>query len=127
MNKPEQELRAPLLVALCATALAFCWQFAMVHFVYADNWTSLFYTGDARMSLPAELASEHIYRFANVVGYDGQQYHLIAHDPLFQRGFAQNLDIPRVRYRRILVPGLAAVFALGRDKWVDRAYFSTIL
>jgi hypothetical protein len=127
MNKPEHELRASLLVALCATAVAFCWQFAIVHFIYAGNWTSLFYTGDTRMKLPAELASEHIYRFPHVVGYDGQLYHLVAHDPLFRRGFAQNLDMPRVRYRRILVPGLAALLSLGRDKWVDPAYFSVIL
>lgn len=127
MNKPAHELRNSILIALCATALAFGWQFAMVHFVYSDNWTSLFYTGDARMSVPDELASEHIYRFPNVVGYDGQMYHLIAHDPLFRRNFARNLDMPRVRYRRILVPGLAALLSLGQDRWVDRAYFSTIL
>lgn len=127
MKKPEHELRASLRAAFCATALAFCWQFAMVHFVYADNWTSLFYTGDARVPLPPELASEHIYRFPNVVGYDGQMYHLIAHDPLFKRNFARDLDMPRVRYRRILVPGLAAILALGHDNWVDRAYFATIL
>ena len=127
MNKPEQALRHSLLVALCATALSFCWQFAVVHFVYADNWTSLFYTGDARARVPEELAREHIYRFPGVVGYDGQLYHLVAHDPLFRRGFARDLDMPTVRYRRILVPGLAALLSLGRDQWVDRAYFSTIL
>jgi hypothetical protein len=127
VNNPERALRNSLLVALCATALSFCWQFAMVHFDYGDNWTSLFYTGDARAHVPDELASEHIYRFPNVVGYDGQLYHLIAHDPLFRRNFAASLDMPRVRYRRILVPGLAALLSLGRDQWVDRAYFATIL
>src|SRR5882724_6799272 len=118
--------RAPLLVALCAVALAFCWQFAMVHFLYEDNWTSLYYTG-ATAPMPIEMAPEHIYLFPNVVGYDGQMYHLIAHDPLFRRNFARDLDMPRVRYRRILVPGLAALLSLGRDQWVDRAYFTTIL
>ena len=127
VNKPEYALRNSLLLALCATALSFCWQFAMVHFVYNDNWTSLFYTGDTRMRLPDELASEHIYRFPNVVGYDGQLYHLVAHDPLFRRNFTQYLDMPTVRYRRILVPGLAALLCFGHDRWVDRAYFATIL
>ena len=127
VNKPEYALRNSLLLALCATALSFCWQFAMVHFVYGDNWTSLFYTGDARMQVPEELASEHIFRFPNVVGYDGQLYHLVAHDPLFRRNFARHLDMPTVRYRRILVPGLAALLSFGRDGWVDRAYFATIL
>lgn len=127
MNKPERALRHSLLVALCATALAFCWQFARVHFLYADNWTALFYTGDAGMVPPDELGGEQIYRFPSGRGYDGGMYHLMAHDPLFQRNFARTFDIPRMRYRRILVPGLAALLSLGRDKWVDRAYFATIL
>jgi hypothetical protein len=126
MKQPERELRASLLVALCATALAFGWQFARVHFVYGGNWTSLFYTG-ASSPVPEELAREHIYRFPGVVGYDGQMYHSMAHDPLFHRNFARTFDIPRVRYRRILVPALAALFSFGRDEWVDRAYFSVIL
>ena len=123
----KRELRAPLLVACAATALAFCWQFAIVHLTYDGNWTSLFYTGDARMHLPDELAREHIYRFPGVVGYDGQLYHLVAHDPLFHRNFARYLDMPTVRYRRILVPGLAAFLSFGHDRWVDPAYFATIL
>jgi len=87
----------------------------------------LFYTGDAGMVPPDELGGEQIYRFPSGTGYDGGMYHLMAHDPLFRRNFARTFDIPRVRYRRILVPGLAALLSLGRDKWVDRAYFATIL
>ncbi len=128
MSKPVYGTRAALLVACIATALAFSWQFAMVHFAYSGNWTSLFYTGEAsRVTMPEELAGEHIYRFPGVVGYDGQMYHVIAHDPLFRRNFARHLDSPRLRYRRILVPGLAALLSFGRDQWVDPAYFSVIL
>jgi hypothetical protein len=126
MNKRGQEVRASLLVACIATALAFGWQFAMVHFSYSGNWTSLFYTGET-VPMPKELDSEHIYRFPGVVGYDGEMYHVIAHDPLLRRNFAHYLDSPRMRYRRILVPGLAALLSFGRDQWVDGAYFSVIL
>ena len=64
MSKPVYGTRAALLVACIATALAFSWQFAMVHFAYSGNWTSLFYTGEAsRVTMPEELAGEHIYDF----------------------------------------------------------------
>jgi hypothetical protein len=128
MDTRKQELRASLLVACVATVLAFCWQFAMVHLTYDGNWTSLFYIGEAsRVPMPEELAGEHLYRFPGVVGHDGRFYHLIAHDPLFRRNFARDIDIPRVRYRRILVPGLAALLSFGHDGWVHPAFFSVIL
>jgi hypothetical protein len=128
MNTPRQELRASLLVACAATVLAFCWQFAMVHLTYGGNWTSLFYIGEAsRVPMPEELAGERLYRFPHVLGHDGRFYHLIAHDPLFRRNFARDIDMPRVRYRRILVPGLAALLSFGRDNWVHPAFFAVIL
>lgn len=116
-----------VIVALCSVALAFSWQFLRVHFFYADNWTSLFATGKL-MPVPETLRlREHIYQVPNSVGYDGQAYHLIAHDPLFRLGYGKYLDLPRVRQRRILVPGLAALFSFGNSDWVDRAYYSVIL
>lgn len=100
----------------------------MVHLTYDGNWTSLFYIGEAsRVPMPEELASEHLYRFSGVVGHDGRFYHLIAHDPLFRRNFARDIDIPRVRYRRILVPGLTALLSFGQDGWVHPVFFSLIL
>jgi hypothetical protein len=126
MNKRRPELRASLLVACIATGLAFAWQFAMVHFSYSGNWTSLFYTGE-HVLMPKELDREHIYRFPGVIGYDGEDYHIVAHDPLYRRHLERYVDTPRMRYRRILVPGLAALLSFGRDEWVDPAYFSVIL
>ena len=40
-------------------------------------------------------------------GYDGQVYHLIAHDPWMRRGSAEAIVYPTFRYQRILVPALA--------------------
>ena len=56
------------------------------------------------------------------IGYDGQFYHLIAHDPLNRRGFLAYTDGPRYRWRRIGLPGLAYIFALGKNAWVDYLY-----
>src|SRR5262249_54527797 len=51
----------------------------------------------------------------------------VAHDPLFRLGLAQFVDAPRLRYRRVLVPGLAHLLALGRLELVDRAYRGVIV
>ena len=126
MTKPEHAGRTAFLIALAVTALTFCWQFATVHLVYNDNWTSLYYAGD-QVPVPKELADEHVYLFPNVVGYDGEGYHVMAHDPFFRRDYNKYFDLPRLRYRRILVSGLAWLLAFGRDEWVDRAYYSIIL
>ena len=103
------------------------WQFATVHFNYGGDWTALFNTAPT-WSRPAFLASETIYTFPpGSLGYDGQMYHFIAHDPWITRGAVAAMDDPALRYRRILVPALAWTLALGRDSAVHTAYFAVIL
>jgi hypothetical protein len=103
------------------------WQLATVHFNYGGNWTALFNTAPG-WPKPEFLASETIYRFpAGSLGYDGQMYHFMAHDPWMRRGAAAAMDDPALRYRRILVPALAWAVALGRDSAVHAAYFAVIL
>jgi hypothetical protein len=102
------------------------WQFATVHFNYGGNWTALFSIAPD-WPRPAFLASENLYTFPGSLGYDGQMYHLIAHDPLMRRGAVAAIDDPALRYRRILVPALAWALALGRDSAVHPAYFAVIL
>jgi len=102
------------------------WQAATVHFNYGGNWTALFSTAPG-WPRPAFLASENLYTFAGSLGYDGQMYHLIAHDPWMTRGAVAAMDDPELRYRRILVPALAWALALGRDSAVHAAYFAVIL
>lgn len=109
---------------LCAASLT-AWQALTVHYSYQGNWTALFCTGVLFKSPPPQL-SENIYLFPNSTGYDGQVYHYVAHDPFFRRGFSQSIDDPRLRYRRILVPGLAFLLALGQDPGVDSAYIFVI-
>jgi hypothetical protein len=100
-------------------AILLGWQALTVHYSFGGNWTALFYTGEL-FPPPAELKSEQIYRFPGS-GYDGQFFHYIAHDPLMTRNFVKSIDAPRLRYRRILVPALAFVLALGQDRAIDLA------
>src|SRR5215467_13188673 len=111
--------------ALAATFIVLGWQAATVHFNYGGNWSGLFCTG-AIYGAPPELADEHLYLFAKA-GWDGQYYHDIAHDPLVRRELWKYIDAPRLRYRRILVPALAHVLALGCPNRIDWAYRIVIL
>jgi hypothetical protein len=109
-----------------STAVVLLWQALVVHFDYHGNWTALFCTG-ARFEQPPALAVENIYRFENSSGFDGQFYHYIAHDPFFLHGLARYVDLPRLRYRRILVPLMTYGVALGRSGLIDSAYITVVL
>jgi hypothetical protein len=119
-------LRCAIFALACALCL-FLWQALTVRYSYWGNWTALFCTGALYPAPPAALAPENLYIFPNSFGYDGQAYHYIAHDPFFRRGFASSIDAPRLRYRRILVPGLAWLLAAGRDGAIDAAYIGVVI
>ncbi len=118
-------LRSPAALALAAVALVVAWQAATVQYNYNGDWTALYYTG-AWLRLPPALAAERIYTFPNTTGFDGEWYHLVAHDPLMRKGYAAYADNARLRWRRILVPGLARALAAGDDERVDSAYPAVI-
>lgn len=122
----DASTKRSLLGAALATLLVLAWQAATVHFNAGGNWTALYYTGDAS-SIPPYLAREDIYQFRGNTGYDGQFYHYLAHDPVLRRGTGKYLDNPPLRWRRILVPGLAHALALGSDDYVDSLYFTVVL
>lgn len=110
------------MVAALAVCCAAAWLVLCVAFLYDGNPTGLFYTG-LRSKLPAELDSPHTKRVNDPIGYDGAFYHLIAHDPLNQRGVLDYTDTPSLRWRRIGVPALAALFGgFGGGRWVDYSY-----
>jgi len=109
------------LYPLLAVTLVIGWQTATVHVNYGGNWTALFCIG-SRFPVPPQLTHEHAYVFPDSPGFDGQFYHLIAHDPVFSQGFSRYIDAPEYRYRRILVPALAFLFAGGDSRRVDWAY-----
>jgi hypothetical protein len=80
---------------------------------YRGNVSGLFYTG-RNVPLPRDVA-RHTWRVNDAKGYDAQYYHLIAHDPLLRRDTLNYLDNPRLRWRRIGVPGLAALAPGSED------------
>jgi hypothetical protein len=119
-------MRRPAILAAIATAFLFLCQFATVRYNYGGNWTGLFCIG-ATMPVPEALRSERLFIFAGSVGYDGQIFHLIAHDPWMKRGSAEAILEAPFRYQRIFVPALAWFLALGRDENIHAAYFAVIL
>jgi len=117
---------AALACAAAAAAAALGWQALTVHANFGGDWSAFFYTG-AFCTVPPPLAVERIYTFPGSAGYDGQYYHFIAHDPWLRRGFAVYVDNPRMRWRRILVPGLAALASGFDDDFTDSVYAAVLL
>jgi hypothetical protein len=118
--------RRPSIVAALAVAVLWLCQFATVRYNYAGNWTGLFCIAP-HMPVPDFLRSERLYIFQGSEGYDGQIFHLIAHDPWMRRGSAAAIGGAKFRYQRIFVPALAWILALGRDEYIHAAYFAVIL
>ena len=108
-------------VGTVAFLLVLTWQSATVYFNYGGNWSALFYVGD-RWPLPPELAFDGVRVFRNDPGYDAVFYHLVAHDPWLERGFSRFADNASLRWRRILIPGIAHLGALGNDAWTHASY-----
>jgi hypothetical protein len=115
-----------LYVALAATALALAWQAATAKYNYGGDWTAFFHTA-AYFQMPAALQTETVYRFPGQDAYDGQFYHLIAHDPWLRGGSQPFVDNPQLRWRRILAPAAAWLAAGGDGERVDNAYFAVTL
>ncbi len=110
-------------IAGLAVILAICWQYITVSVNYNGNWSALFCTGSYHR-LPPQLDSELVYTFENSHGFDGQFYHFIAHEP-WPNDLAAYVEGAQMRYRRILLPGLAYLLSLGRHSVVDFTYMST--
>src|ERR1035441_1496801 len=114
-------MRRAWVPALIGTLLGLSWQLLTVHYNYGGNLTALFGTASPAPT-PPSLAGEHIYVFPNSGGYDGQSYHYVAHDPLCRSDIGRAVPDPKIRYRRILLPGMAYLVALGRERWIDVSY-----
>ena len=110
------------LYGLGGLVLAVLAQFLTVHFNYDGDPTALFFTG--QQTVIPESLGESVYRAPDETGFDGQFYHLIAHDPFLSKGYSASVDNPRLRWRRILVPLTAFLLALGNSGWIDTAFFA---
>ena len=107
--------------AVLVVLLALAWQHLTVKVNYGGNWTALFCTGDA-IPPPAALESENIYVFPDSYGFDGQFYHYIAHNPIPPNELTSRVELPGLRYRRVLMPLLAYALSLGNQRAVDLGY-----
>jgi len=125
-RRQNSESRRAVLVGVCAVLAAWTWMFLTVHYNYGGNWTALYLIGP-RTPVPPSVRAERLYIFPNNSGYDGQSFHLMAHDPWMRRSTPAELQIQTFRYARILVPALAWMVGLGRDRWIDPAYYAVIL
>jgi hypothetical protein len=115
-----------VLVGVCALLAVWTWMFLTVQYNYGGNWTGLYLIGP-RTPVPPSIPAERLYIFPNSSGYDGQSYHVMAHDPWMRRSTPAQVEIETFRYARILVPALAWALALGQDRWIDPAYYTVIL
>jgi hypothetical protein len=55
------------------------------------------------------------------VGYDGQFYYYIAHDPFILGQTYHHIDSPAYRYQRIIYPLTSWLLSLGQPKWIPYA------
>ncbi len=117
--------RCAVTALLCVLA-GFAWQALTVRYNYGGNWTGLFVIGSFH-SVPPLLEGENLYIFPESGGYDGQSYHMVAHDPLLRAGLGPFIDDPVLRYRRILLPAAAFLLALGRFHAIDASYIAVNL
>lgn len=109
-----------LTAASVACIVAAAWLAINIAGAYDGDWSGLFYSG-AEVTLPSSLEG-HTRRVDDPTGYDGQFYHLLAHDPLMRRGFTDHIDNLSLRWRRIGVPALAYLLAAGNDDYIDYAF-----
>jgi hypothetical protein len=85
---------------------------------FNGNLSGFICMGD-RFIRPETLPSRVIH-IPNCVGYDGQFFYFIAHDPLILGSLPGRLDRPAYRYQRILYPALASAASLGKAKRIPR-------
>lgn len=116
MNSPPRVASA---VLLCALA----WLSLNVWGNYRGHLSGLFYTG-AKVALPPALDGDATFRVRDDAGYDAQFYRLAAHDPLLRKGYAAFVDNPPLRWRRIGIPGLAALLSFGSEAAIDPLYIA---
>jgi hypothetical protein len=120
--------RTAFCCALVAWVGASMWMCFTAAFDYGGNWTAFYRTG-SHARLPPIAEQEHIFvsDASGGGGYDGQYYRLIAQDPFLLHGTGDYIDSPRLRDRRILVPALAWLVALGNPERATYTFIPVVL
>jgi len=118
-------MRKAFAVAAVTAALVLVLLGLDVRYAFEGHWSGLFCTG-TRYVMPPELEPS-TYREGLRNGYDGQFYRLMAHDPFLTRGYDRYIDAPAYRYRRILLPAMAWLVAVGNANFIDGAFVGVML
>jgi hypothetical protein len=95
-----------------------------VYATYDGQWSALFCIGGEQSQ---HSLTSGLWTFPGSRGYDGQWYRLVARDPWLETDVWRSIDDPRLRYRRILIPGIAWALGLAQPEWIDAAYFVTVI
>lgn len=111
----------PIYVAVVAFVLVVIYHLLLIA-GHGGNATALFYAGSQTPAPPA--LRDAVYQFPNSLGFDGQFYLYIAHDPLNRQGTAAYIDNPSTRWKRILFPGLAYAGSFGQEWAIPLAYIA---
>ncbi|MGA8599415.1 MAG: hypothetical protein WB676_32240 [Bryobacteraceae bacterium] len=120
----RQSSSAVLYACIC-TLIGFAWQVVQVYAAYHGNWSALFHHG-YNVAVPHDEIFAGTYVFPTW-GYDGEFYRMVAHDPVAKTHYHQIMDMARMRYRRILIPLLAYVTAVGKQGFIDATYLLWLL
>jgi hypothetical protein len=107
--------------ALAAFALILGWQLVTVYAGYHGNWTGLYWIG-SKFPPPPSVTNLNLVVREGSGGYDGQFFYYMAQDPFLRGDAAASMDVPRFRYRRILLPLLANLLAAGRPPAIAVTY-----
>jgi hypothetical protein len=110
---------SPLFWGTLALCVAAAFTTLEVQYFYGGNWSGPFYIR-AGLFPDGEPFDQFIVRRDS--GFDGQYYLLAAYDPLLEKGYAERMDLPALRYNRILLPALAQAFSFGDAAQVPRTY-----
>jgi hypothetical protein len=103
---PSKELFLFLLVAA-----GFLFILTLYSLKFEKNITGFMVIGDYFKA--PHIWTEKTLVHPNSVGYDGQYYFYIAHDPFIQERTHDHIDFPAYRYQRILYPLAVWVFSFG--------------
>ena len=115
-SKQSQEIKNTILAAILVVAFV-----GLLYFYTFDSNITGFFTIGSKSTLSPYLEGQNIL-YLSENGYDGQLFLSIAFDPFLQNpGTIEVLDLPRLRYRRILYPLLGYILGFGNPQLIPYA------
>ncbi len=108
----QKILKNSVMVILLLVALTFASILFLYSLKFNRNITGFMVIGDYFKA--PQIWTSHTLIHQNSVGYDGQFYYYIAHDPFIRGGSYDHIDFPAYRYQRIIYPLAAWLLSFGQ-------------